>query len=86
MAEGLDSIMTLLLVITFATNCKSSRGPQLEDSNFKAMSILDGSATITETRKGSLITVNRYTRRGSISATQKLCNGTHVVIDIARIT
>jgi hypothetical protein len=52
MAEGFDSIMALLPVSTFATNCKSSGGWQSkEDSNSKAMSILDGSAKITETRK-----------------------------------
>jgi hypothetical protein len=64
MAEGFDSIMTLLPVSTFATNCKLSAGWQLEeDSNSKAMSVSEGLAMITETRKESLITVNRYTTR-----------------------
>jgi predicted GNAT family N-acyltransferase len=49
MAEGLDSIMTLLRVIIFATNCKSSGGRQLEEaSDFKAVSISDRSATISD--------------------------------------
>jgi hypothetical protein len=86
MAEGFDSIMRLLRVIIFATNCKSSGGWQLEeDSNSKAMSISEGLATITETR-GILITVNRYTTRTGTShwsggVAGKLCNGTHVDID-----
>jgi hypothetical protein len=64
MAEGFDSIMTLWCAIIFATNCKSSGGGQLEeDNNSKAMSISDGSATITGTRRGILITVNLYTTR-----------------------
>jgi hypothetical protein len=64
MAEGLDSIMVLLSVSTFATNCKSSGGWHVEeDSNSKVMSISEGLAKIIETRKEGLITVNRYTTR-----------------------
>ena len=39
LAEGRDSIMTLLPVVTFATSCKSSGGAHLEEINFKTMSI-----------------------------------------------
>jgi hypothetical protein len=67
MEEGLDSIMTLLQVVTLATNCKSSGGhPLEEDSNLKGTSISNGSATITETKECP-ITVKRYTRTGGQS-------------------
>jgi hypothetical protein len=75
MAEGFDSSMTLLPVITFATSCKSSGGVQLEeDSSFTAMSISYVSAIMNETRKESLITVERYTRTSgqSVTLSQKL--------------
>jgi hypothetical protein len=76
MAKGFDSTMTLLPVITFATSCKSSGGVQLEEeSSFKAMSISNVSATImNETRKESLITMERYTRTSgqSVTLSQKL--------------
>ena len=82
MAEGFDSTMTLLPVITFATSCKSSGGVQLEeDSSFTAMSISDVSAIMNETSKESLITVERYTRTSGQSVTlTEACDGTHVVI------
>ena len=56
MAEGFDSTMTLLPVITFATSCKSSGGEQLEeeDSGFKTMSISNVSAIMNGTRGESL--------------------------------
>ena len=82
MAEGFDSTMTLLPVITFATSCKSSGGVQLEeDSSFKAMSISDVSAIMNGTSKESLITVECYTRTSGQSVTlTESCDGTHVVI------
>jgi hypothetical protein len=89
MAEGFDSIMTLLPVSTLATNGKSSGGGQLEeDSNSKAMSILDGSAKITETRKerkSDYCESLYYQDRRSIGAARKLCNGTHVVVDTSSV-
>ena len=82
MAEGFDSPMTILPVITFATSCKSSGGAQLEeDSSFKAMSISNVSAIMNETRKENVITVERYTRTSGQSVTlTEACDGAHVVI------
>ena len=82
MAEGFDSTMALLPVITFATSCKSSGGVQLEeDSSFKTISISNVSAIMNETRKETLITVERYTGTSGQSVTlTEACDGTHVAI------
>ena len=82
LVEGFDLTITLFSVITFATSCKSFGGVQLEeDSSFKAMSISNISAIMNETRTGSLITVERYTRTSGQPITlTEACDGTHVVI------
>jgi hypothetical protein len=67
LAEGFDSATTLFSVITFATSCKSSRGVESEGSSFKAISVLNVSAIVSEARKGNLNTVKRYTGTGGQS-------------------